>query len=93
MNLFNQILVIKIILQDLSEVAISTYKHIGRIRSARLIGRDLASFYMKIGEPQKAANFLSDQLKTFLQEGWPLLTAQTQMQLAQCYLLTNDSER
>ena len=77
----------------MSEVAISTYKHIGRIRSARLIGRDLASFYVKIGEPQKASNFLADQLKTFIEEGWPLLTAQTQSELAKCYLATGDTEK
>ena len=37
---------ILIIFQELSELAMGTYKHIGRIRSARLIGRDLADFYM-----------------------------------------------
>ncbi|XP_045138817.1 trafficking protein particle complex subunit 10-like isoform X2 [Portunus trituberculatus] len=78
---------------DLSEVAISTYKHIGRIRSARLIGRDLASFYMAQGEPQKAATFLTDQLTVFLEEGWQLLATQTQLQLAECYLATSDLER
>lgn len=80
-------------LQELSEVAISTYKHIGRIRSARLIGRDLANFYMAQGEPQKAATFLTDQLTVFLEEGWQLLATQTQLQLAECYLATNDLEK
>ncbi|XP_069156358.1 trafficking protein particle complex subunit 10 [Procambarus clarkii] len=78
---------------DLSEVAISTYKHIGRIRSARLIGRDLATYYMAQGEPQKAATFLTDQLTMFLEEGWLLLAAQTHLDLAECYLNTNDLER
>lgn len=78
---------------ELSEVAISTYKHIGRIRSARLIGRDLANFYMAQGEPQKAATFLTDQLTVFLEEGWQLLATQTQLQLAECYLATSDLER
>nr|XP_053654909.1 trafficking protein particle complex subunit 10-like [Cherax quadricarinatus] len=78
---------------DLSEVAISTYKHIGRIRSARLIGRDLATFYMAQGEPQKAATFLTDQLTMFLEEGWLLLAAQTHLDLAKCYLAINDLER
>ncbi|XP_042242319.1 trafficking protein particle complex subunit 10-like isoform X2 [Homarus americanus] len=78
---------------DLSEVAISTYKHIGRIRSARLIGRDLATFYTAQGEPQKAATFLTDQLTMFLEEGWLLLAAQTHLDLAKCYLATNDLER
>ncbi|KAB7502745.1 Trafficking protein particle complex subunit 10 [Armadillidium nasatum] len=78
---------------DLSEVAISTYKHIGRIRSARLIGRDLALFYLKEGSLHQAANFLSDQLKTFVEEGWHLLSAHTQTELAKCYLETGDKER
>lgn len=79
--------------QDLSEVAISTYKHIGRIRSARLIGRDLAKFYMAEGEPLKAATFLTDQLTVFLEENWPTLAADTHLRLAQCYQATNDTER
>ena len=36
--------------QELSELAISTYKHIGRIRSARFIGIDLAKFYLLLGQ-------------------------------------------
>lgn len=78
---------------ELSEVAISTYKHIGRIRSARLIGKDLATFYMAQGEPQKAATFLTDQLTMFLEERWMLLAASTQLTLATCYQATLDSER
>lgn len=81
------------LLQDLSEVAISTYKHIGRIRSARLIGRDLAKFYMAQGEPQKAATFLTDQLTMFLEEGWQVLATQTHLHLADCYLNTKDYHR
>ncbi|KAK7085530.1 Trafficking protein particle complex subunit 10, partial [Halocaridina rubra] len=77
---------------DISEVAISTYKHIGRIRSARLTGRDLATFYMSQGEPQKAATFLTDQLTVFLDEKWMLLAANTQLTLATCYKATADSE-
>ena len=34
----------------MSETAISTYKHIGRIRSARLVGIDLAKFYLQLGQ-------------------------------------------
>ena len=36
--------------KELSELAISTYKHIGRIRSARYIGIDLAKFYLSLGQ-------------------------------------------
>ena len=39
-----------IFFQELSETAISTYKHIGRIRSARLVGIDLAKFYLQLGQ-------------------------------------------
>lgn len=62
-----------------------TYKHIGRIRSARLIGREVASFYIQLGEVQNAAAFLTDALRTFEQDGWRELAAQTQMELAECY--------
>lgn len=32
--------------KDVCEVAMGTFKHVGRIRSARLIGKDLAEFYL-----------------------------------------------
>lgn len=38
------------LIQELSELAISTFKHIGRIRSARFIGIDLANFYLLLGQ-------------------------------------------
>lgn len=34
------------ILQDMCEQAMGTYKYIGRFRSARMIGLELAEFYM-----------------------------------------------
>ena len=49
--------------QELSETAISTYKHIGRIRSARLVGIDLAKFYLQLGQ----VNFTSSQATSFVQ--------------------------
>ena len=70
-----------------------TYKHIGRIRSARMIGRDLAAFYMQLGEMQKAAVFLIDALKTYEEENWKNLANQTQLELADCYKRMNDKER
>ncbi|XP_076035164.1 SIDL trafficking protein particle complex subunit 10 isoform X2 [Oratosquilla oratoria] len=78
---------------DISELAISTYKHIGRIRSARLVGRDLAAFYVRLGEPQKAVSFLTDQLKTFMEEGWETLITHTQTDLTKCYKSIQDNER
>ncbi|KAF2351209.1 Foie gras liver health family 1 [Trinorchestia longiramus] len=70
---------------ELSEVAISTCKHIGHVRCARLIGRDLASFYLSLGQPQQAANFLGDLLNSFTDGCWPLLAADTRAKLLTCY--------
>lgn len=76
-----------------AELAMGTYKHVGRIRSARLIGKELARFYSELGENQKAVAFLSDALKTYNDEGWQQLAAQTQLELAQCYKRMDDVER
>ena len=76
-----------------AELAMGTYKHVGRIRSARLIGKELAQFYSELGENQKAVAFLSDALKTYTDEGWAHLAAQTQLELAQCYKRMDDVEK
>lgn len=76
-----------------AELAMGTYKHVGRIRSARLIGKELAQFYSELGENQKAVAFLSDALKTYTDEGWHHLAAQTQLELAQCYKRMDDVEK
>lgn len=76
-----------------AELAMGTYKHVGRIRSARLIGKELAQFYSELGENQKAVAFLSDALKTYTDEGWSHLGAQTQLELAQCYKRMDDVEK
>ena len=78
---------------ELSESAISTYKHIGRIRSARMVGLELAKFYCELGQVQKALNFLVDGLKTFEMESWSLLKVQTLIETARCYEQLQDSER
>ncbi|GLH14883.1 Uncharacterized protein GBIM_19313 [Gryllus bimaculatus] len=78
---------------ELAELAMGTYKHIGRIRSARLIGQDLAAFYLSLGEPQKAVVFLSDALSTCEEEGWKKLVASTRLSLATCYQTMQDTER
>lgn len=62
-----------------------TYKHIGRLRCARLVGTEVASFYMLLGETQKAAAFLSDALRTFEEDGWREVAAQIQVELAECH--------
>lgn len=79
--------------QELAELALGTYKHIGRIRCARLVGRDVASFYMLLGETQKAAAFLSDALRTFENDKWNDLIAQTQLELAECYKKAKDIKK
>lgn len=70
-----------------------TFKHIGRIRCARMIGKDLAEFYMKVGEPQHAEGFLTDALKMFQKEGWQILADDTCLQLAQCQKLLNSQHK
>ncbi|XP_015111919.1 trafficking protein particle complex subunit 10 [Diachasma alloeum] len=76
-----------------TELAMGTYKHVGRIRSARFIGRELAKFYGDLGENQKAVAFLLDALNTYVDEGWEDLAAQTRLELAQCYKQMDDIER
>ena len=78
---------------EMCEIAISSFKHIGRLRSARLIGRDMATFYIQLGEVSKAASFLVEALKCYQQESWHLLSLQTMLDLANCYKTTGDEER
>ncbi|XP_032850376.2 trafficking protein particle complex subunit 10 [Tyto alba] len=69
---------------DLSHATIEMYTNIGRIRSAKLVGKDLAEFYMRKKGPQKAEVYLQGALKTYLAEGWALLVTHTRKQLAEC---------
>lgn len=78
---------------EMCEIAISSFKHIGRLRSARLIGRDMATFYIQLGEVNKAASFLVEALKSFQQESWHLLSLRTMLDLAGCYQRMEDDER
>ncbi|XP_048071056.1 trafficking protein particle complex subunit 10 isoform X7 [Ursus arctos] len=57
---------------------------IGRTRSARLVGKDLAEFYMRKKSPQKAEIYLQGALKSYLAEGWALPITHTRKQLAEC---------
>ncbi|KAL3287860.1 hypothetical protein HHI36_002317 [Cryptolaemus montrouzieri] len=75
---------------ELAELAMGTYKHTGRVRSARLIGREVAAFYMLLGETQKTAAFLSDASRLFRQDGWLEVAAQTDRELADCYKQAQD---
>uniref|UniRef100_A0A2M4BAU0 Putative transmembrane protein n=1 Tax=Anopheles marajoara TaxID=58244 RepID=A0A2M4BAU0_9DIPT len=76
---------------ELSELAISTYKHVSRLRSARLVGLDLGNFYITLNEPQKAVNFFTDLLRELKQENWHYLASQTLLELASCYRKMEDN--
>nr|XP_018911328.1 PREDICTED: trafficking protein particle complex subunit 10 [Bemisia tabaci] len=78
---------------ELAELAMGTYKHIGRIRSARMIGLDLASFYISMKDLTKAVSFLSSALRTYEEDNWPLLALQCQLKLAKCYKEMDDLEK
>ncbi|KAM5275435.1 trafficking protein particle complex subunit 10 isoform 2-T4 [Hipposideros larvatus] len=70
---------------DLSHATIEMYTSIGRIRSAKFVGKDLAEFYMKKKSPQKAEVYLQGALKNYLAEGWALPVTHTRKQLAGCH--------
>ncbi|XP_022452812.1 trafficking protein particle complex subunit 10 isoform X4 [Delphinapterus leucas] len=69
---------------DLSHATIEMYTSIGRIRSAKFVGKDLAEFYMRKKSPQKAEIYLQGALKNYLAEGWALPITHTRKQLAEC---------
>ncbi|XP_020851560.1 trafficking protein particle complex subunit 10 isoform X4 [Phascolarctos cinereus] len=69
---------------DLSHATIEMYTSIGRIRSAKLVGKDLAEFYMRKKSPQKAEVYLQNALKNYVAEGWALPITHTRKQLAEC---------
>lgn len=76
---------------ELSELAISTYKHVSRLRSARLVGLDLGNFYCSLNQPQKAVVFFTDLLRELKAENWNYLASQTLLELAGCYRKMGDS--
>ncbi|CAN8017882.1 unnamed protein product, partial [Ixodes persulcatus] len=71
---------------NLSERTMITFKHLGRIRSARLVGKDMAELYIRLGQPERAVPFLTDLLRTQSDEGWTRLALETQQELCRCYL-------
>ncbi|XP_035310593.1 trafficking protein particle complex subunit 10 isoform X2 [Cricetulus griseus] len=77
---------------DLSHATIEMYTSIGRIRSAKLVGKDLAEFYMRKRSPQKAEMYLQGALKNYLAEGWALPVTHTRKQLAECQKLLGQME-
>uniref|UniRef100_A0A674NBW7 Trafficking protein particle complex subunit 10 n=1 Tax=Takifugu rubripes TaxID=31033 RepID=A0A674NBW7_TAKRU len=72
---------------ELSHAALETYQTIGRLRSARLIGKSLAEFYMRKGDPEQAEPFLKEALKSYVSEGWSLPVTHTRKQVAECQKL------
>lgn len=76
---------------ELAELAISTYKHVTRLRSARLVGLDLGKFYCALNEPHKAVGFFTDLLRELKTENWHTLSSQTLLELANCYRKMGDS--
>ncbi|CAG7734427.1 unnamed protein product, partial [Allacma fusca] len=78
---------------ELCELAMGTYKHIGRIRSARKVGLSLASYYIECEEYFKAIGFLTDAFKTFRDDKWDLLVVDVLLKLAQCYQITDDYDK
>lgn len=78
---------------EISELTMGTFKHIGRIRLARLIGKDLAPLYFSIGQHEKAASFLNDMLQIYYQENWLPLIGETQLELASFYEKLSDIPR
>ena len=47
----------------------------------------------KTGELHKAETFLTDALKVYEKEGWPLLVAANRKELAECYKRLGDQEK
>lgn len=78
---------------ELLEQAMVIYKHRSRIRSARLIGKKIADFYIRLGEFSKATGFLTSALTSYEEDGWPLLIAETRLQLLHCYKQLNEIEK
>nr|CAB3267218.1 trafficking protein particle complex subunit 10-like [Phallusia mammillata] len=70
---------------ELSELAMGTFKHMGHFRAVRCIGNDMAEFYLKLGEPAQAENYLIDTVRMYEADGWPLLLAKANKMLARCY--------
>ncbi|KAF4107814.1 trafficking protein particle complex subunit 10 [Onychostoma macrolepis] len=69
---------------ELSHAAMEMYRAIGRLRSARLVGKSLAEYYMRKGDPLSAENFLLDSLKSYVSESWSLPLTHTRKQIAEC---------
>ncbi|XP_071988107.1 LOW QUALITY PROTEIN: trafficking protein particle complex subunit 10-like [Engystomops pustulosus] len=77
---------------DLAHATIEMYSGIGRSRSAKLLGKNLADFYMKKSLPHKAEPYLQGALRMYQAEGWALPLTHTRRQLAECQKLLGHNE-
>uniref|UniRef100_A0AAQ5X5Q0 Trafficking protein particle complex 10 n=1 Tax=Amphiprion ocellaris TaxID=80972 RepID=A0AAQ5X5Q0_AMPOC len=77
---------------ELSHAAMEMYCAISRLRSARLVGKSLAEFYMRKGDPERAESFLQEALKSYVSEGWSLPVTHTRRQIAECQKLLGRTE-
>uniref|UniRef100_A0A4W5PH06 Trafficking protein particle complex subunit 10 n=1 Tax=Hucho hucho TaxID=62062 RepID=A0A4W5PH06_9TELE len=77
---------------ELSHAAVEMYRAIGRMRSAQLIGKSLAEFYMRKGDPELAESFLQNALRSYVSEGWSLPVTHTRKQMAECQKLLGKTE-
>lgn len=72
-------------MQELCELTISTYKHVSRLRFARLVGFELGKFYCSMDMPHKAISFFTDLLRELKTENWNFLASQILLESAKCY--------
>ena len=78
---------------EFSELTMGTYKHIGRMREARLIGKELAEIYMKLDKYPLALSFLLDLEKVFVAEQWAVLLSNTRKAILKCHEKLNDNAK
>ncbi|XP_077435533.1 trafficking protein particle complex subunit 10 isoform X2 [Vanacampus margaritifer] len=72
---------------ELCQAAMEMYRTIGRLRSARLLGKSLAEFYMSKGEPEQAEALLAEALHSYVCEGWTFPVTHTRKQIGECQKL------
>ncbi|ESO12744.1 hypothetical protein HELRODRAFT_187969 [Helobdella robusta] len=75
---------------ELLEQCICSLKHVGRLRSAKYVGKELAEFYLLIEDYGKAEPHLTDALKTYKLEGWEMLANHTRFKIALCQKKLNE---
>ncbi|XP_077392454.1 trafficking protein particle complex subunit 10 isoform X2 [Festucalex cinctus] len=76
---------------ELCQAAMEMYRAIGRLRSARLLGKSLAEFYMSKGEPEQAEVLLVEALHSYVCEGWTFPVTHTRKQIGECQKLLRRS--